>query len=116
MRNTKGGLPPNKTDNTPIIINRPEKKYSQEELDMIDDKFKIKDTYLTKITQPIDNVSTQYKKTLNSIISIPQALVSPTGIDRVVVPQPILNTSSDPIVKESIIFDPTLNKWKIIKK
>jgi hypothetical protein len=89
MRNTRN------TDQTqPSAINPPypskPKIYTQEDIDLIDEKYREKETKLKKvIEEPANPVLNQYKKTL--------------------IKEPVFE-------KETIIYDQATGKWKIIKQ
>jgi hypothetical protein len=85
VRNTQN------TEQQPPHPNPPRPKiYTQEDIDLIDEKYKEKETILKKVTeQPADPVMNQYKKNL--------------------IKEPAFE-------KEIIIYDQVAGKWKIIKE
>lgn len=87
MRNTKVS--------DEYVVNRqvvkPEKVYTQEEIDLLDLQFKEREEkYKRLIDQPINGLLEQYRKNLIS--------------------------TDTQVEKETIIFDQTTRKWKIIKE
>jgi hypothetical protein len=83
----------------PVEVVRSPKIYTQEEIDLIDDKYKDRETTLQKICEPVDNMATQYKKMLLETAKNSISIEEPPAT----------------IKKESIVFDTTLGKWKLIK-
>ena len=86
MRNTQ-----NTDQYQPPLINPPRPKiYTQEDIDLIDEKYREKETKLKKvIEEPANPVMNQYKKNL--------------------VKEPTFE-------KETITYDQTTGKWKIVKE
>lgn len=85
MRNTQLSVPNNQQS-----IQQPVKTYTQEDIDLIDEKFKEKNEKFRKfVEEPAMPLLEQYRKSL---------LKEPT------------------FEKETIIYDPTIGKWCLVKE
>lgn len=86
MINTKSGTDP------PVQreAQKPEKIYTQEEIDLIDVQYKEREQrYKKLIEEPSNGLLDQYRKNL---------------------------LTSTPVEKEVIVFDQTLRKWRLVKE
>lgn len=61
--------------------------YTQEEIDLIEEKYKKKETLLSEITKPANPAMEEYRRSL---------------------------VTTKPLVKQVIVFDKATNKWKLV--